>query len=253
LASSEGLVLELLDGYVPLAGPPSFASVTRDVYAGDGSEVAPGAYTLGHGRRGAAQAPRGLHRAGLPPWPGEARLPARAHPLRFVVGVLRSASAALAALHARGVSHGDVYGHNVLLRPRAASPAAARGAAEWAADNEAAGACDDGWAVLSDLGAAFFYKAAPPTESGAELGAPPDAAQAAEALLLERVEVLAFGHLAAELVARLDPNQASDARFTWAVGALRSLAAECRGPAVAARPAFAEVHRRICAVEERGL
>jgi hypothetical protein len=109
-ASSEGLVLELLDGYVPLAGPPSFASVTRDVYAGDGGEVAPGAYTLG------------LHRAGLPPWPGEARLPARAYPLPFVVGVLRSASAALAALHARGVSHGDVYGHNVLLRPRAAGP-----------------------------------------------------------------------------------------------------------------------------------
>ena len=88
---TQGLVLPRLAAHwVPLAGPPSMASCSRDVYA-----------------------------AGL-------RLPtAQAQ------SVARAAASALAHLHARGLSHGDLYAHNLLV------------------DGQ-------GGALLSDFGAASF-------------------------------------------------------------------------------------------------
>jgi hypothetical protein len=87
----QGLVLpRLASHWVPLAGPPSMASCSRDVY------------------------PEGWHLK-----PGHA------------AAIARTATDALDHLHARGLTHGDVYGHNLLVDGR-------------------------GGAVLSDFGAASF-------------------------------------------------------------------------------------------------
>lgn len=87
----QGLVMPRLPAHwAPLAGPPSMASCSRDVYA-----------------------------------PG-LRLPAA-----LAASIARSAAAALGHLHACGLSHGDLYAHNLLV------------------DGE-------GGALLSDFGAASF-------------------------------------------------------------------------------------------------
>jgi hypothetical protein len=93
----QGLVLPRLAAHwVPLAGPPSMASCSRDVYA-DGL-----------------------------------RLPAEQ-----AAAIARAAAQALGHLHARGLTHGDVYGHNLLV------------------DGQ-------GQALLSDFGAASFVPADSP-------------------------------------------------------------------------------------------
>jgi hypothetical protein len=89
----QGLVLPRLAArqhWAPLAGPPSMASCSRDVYP-DGW------------RPLASQA----------------------------AAIVRAASAALDHLHARGISHGDLYAHNLLVN-------------------------DEGRVLLSDFGAASF-------------------------------------------------------------------------------------------------
>jgi len=89
-----GLVLPRLGpAWAPLAGPPSMASCSRDVYA-----------------------------SGL-------RLPAAQ-----ARAIAQAAAAALAHLHSRGLSHGDLYAHNLLVDPQ-------------------------GGALLSDFGAAAFLPA----------------------------------------------------------------------------------------------
>lgn len=114
----------------------------------------------------------------------------------FALRTLRGVAAGCAALHAARVSHGDVYGHNVLV--------------------------DDarGLVKLGDFGAAFVYRGA--LEAGAEN-------------LFEKIEVRAFGVLAAELAARL--AQASGATRT----ALAALADACLQGHVRRRPTFSEV------------
>jgi hypothetical protein len=89
---TQGLVMPLIDPDLRnLAGPPSLASCTRDVY------------------------------------PADLRLEPRTL-LRWVRGV----ASALCHLHAQGVTHGDVYAHNILCAPQ-------------------------GEALLSDFGAASFF------------------------------------------------------------------------------------------------
>jgi hypothetical protein len=91
-AQAEGLVLELIDpAFRNLAGPPSLASCTRDVYA-----------------------------------PGTVYGPAAA--LKMALGI----AAAAAHLHAQGIMHGDLYGHNILYT-------------------------EAGDALLGDFGAACFF------------------------------------------------------------------------------------------------
>ncbi|WP_310460516.1 leucine-rich repeat-containing protein kinase family protein [Sphaerotilus sp.] len=69
-----GLVLPLLDStFLPLAGPPSFTSCSRDVY--------PDGFSL---------------------------------PVDKLLTITRSVAGAVAHLHARGLVHGDLYGHNIL-------------------------------------------------------------------------------------------------------------------------------------------
>jgi hypothetical protein len=85
-----GMVMEFLEGVVPLAGPPSFATVTRDVYPES------------HGAPSPA----------------------------FVVAVLRAVVAALVHIHTPvsgvAVMHGDVYAHNILVQPRCMAAASLR-------------------------------------------------------------------------------------------------------------------------------
>jgi len=216
-----GLVLELLRGYSALAAPPSFDSVTRDVYPGDGPALA------------------------AAPFPGEAVAPGKKFRLATAVGILASVAAAAAALHARGLTHGDLYAHNILLRPLSSEPLPAEQPASGQHPVEAG----DGWAVLSDLGAAFFYRSPgqppPLTGGGGAGGGGSDACW-----LLERVEVLAFGHLVSELLARCAPragasDEAAGAADSAAAVALVTLAEDCRGAEVGARPSFAEVLRRV--------
>lgn len=89
---AHGLVMALIDpASINLAGPPSFASCTRDVYD-DGKRF---------------------------DW-------------RALLAIASGVAAAAAQLHARGILHGDLYGHNIL--------------------HDAAG-----HSLLSDFGAAAFY------------------------------------------------------------------------------------------------
>lgn len=97
-----GLLMELIDpSYQVLAGPPSFASCTRDCYE------------------------------------QERRFSAR-QVLRIAMGV----ASAVSHLHQRGILHGDLYAHNLLVDPI-------------------------GRALLSDFGAASFYT--PQSELGQAL------------------------------------------------------------------------------------
>ena len=79
-----------------------------------------------------------------------------------------------------------------------------------------------GEAKVGDFGAAYNYE---------PLGA-------AAAVNIERVEVRAFGAMAEELAARLDPQDEASARLKPALDLLR---ARCMSPDVATRPCFAEL------------
>ena len=74
------LVMEYLHDYAAMADPPSFSSCTRDVYTND------------HGEKK------------MTPW-------SRSDTIRFVNVMLHS----LQVLHTHGITHGDLYGHNILV------------------------------------------------------------------------------------------------------------------------------------------
>lgn len=99
---THGLVMpRLAPQWAPLAGPPSMASCSRDVY------------------------------------PAGWRLPAAS-----AVAIARAAAAAMGHLHARGLTHGDLYAHNLLVDAQ-------------------------GHALLSDFGAASFLPPGDPARAGA--------------------------------------------------------------------------------------
>jgi hypothetical protein len=168
--AAPALVMELLDPAMELLGrTPSFTSVTRDVY------------------------------------------PARerAFPLRYVVAVARSVAAAVAHMHARGLIHGDVYAHNILVD-----------AAEMPATTQSTG-----WRVkLADLGAAFFF------HSESNPGSPDNTT----AHLLKRVESRALGCLLEELIERCAAAEAS--QEASALAALCQLRDACLNHDVGQRP-----------------
>ena len=196
-----GLVLELLDGWEALAGPPSFVSVTRDVYKGDSSIV--------DSTTGECLAPGPLLLEGG---------------LETIVSILHAVSVAAETLHAKGISHGDLYAHNVLLRPNEA-------------DREGSARPR---AILSDFGASFFYKF-----SNKSVEAVQQDKKCSSEHLLERVEVLAFGHFMSELIARVPVEAAkwseSDRELATA---LNRMVEDCRNTIVASRPSFSDIRRR---------
>ena len=175
--------LEFCSGMKVLAKPPSFASVTRDVYP-----AAPGAI------QGLSVAQAGV--------------------------VALAVASAAAHLHAAGVAHGDLYGHNLLLDPALVGPGAAGAGAAGALAALAARV------KLGDLGAAFFYQA------GSARGA-----------LIERVEVRAWACLAEELLALAAPGAPAGSAEAALAAALADLGRACgaEGGSVAARPGFAEI------------
>jgi len=141
-----------------LAGPPSLASCTRDVYAPDTRVTLPALLHLAHG---VASAARHLHQCGL--------------------------------------THGDLYAHNILCTA-------------------------DGHALLGDFGAAGFFD---PTHI--------DLAHA-----LQRLEVCAFGHLLAELLAHGDTRHDSP-KNTAICQALQHLSDQCCDKVPHQRPLFTDI------------
>jgi hypothetical protein len=94
---AHGLVMSLIDpGFTNLAGPPSLASCTRDIYD-DGKRF----------------------------------------DLEAMLAIAHGIASAAGQLHARGIMHGDLYGHNILH-------------------------CQQGRSLLGDFGAASFYDPAGP-------------------------------------------------------------------------------------------
>ena len=121
-------------------------------------------------------------------------------------------AAALAALHAARVSHGDVYAHNVLLL-------------EAGPESEA---------TLCDFGAAFGYDSPALRDAGIDF---------------ERLEARGFGLMLRDLSQRMSSSRVASRRgladlasMDAAVAqALARLADACTQPHVAARPRFADV------------
>jgi len=170
--------LEFCKGMKVLGKPPSFATVTRDVYPAD--------------------------------------TPPLTLPQALVIA--RSLASAAAHLHARGIAHGDLYAHNILVDRALLGP---QGVAGKDLETLETG----GGVKLGDLGAAFAYEKGGPTGSG-----------------IERLEVRAWACLVEELLAMVPPNLT-----TGDVGdTLRRLSVSCRGEDVPeTRPSFSEIYKTL--------
>jgi hypothetical protein len=113
------------------------------------------------------------------------------------MAILRSVASAAAHLHARGIAHGDLYAHNVLID-------------------------DAGHALLGDFGAATIYRG---THASGEA--------------IERLEVLAFGHLIEDLLGLVDHGTVDkDGEF---LDLLNTLHRWCTRDIVLDRLSFVEV------------
>lgn len=112
--------------------------------------------------------------------------PGVSFPAEVVMKIARHLASAGAALHGKGILHGDFYAHNVLL------------------DRE-------GMAFLGDFGAASFYPEGDPR--------------------FEKIEVLAYGRLLDELLARCSGT----------IPGLHAAAGHCQSPDPSDRPRFANL------------
>lgn len=135
----------------------------------------------------------------------------KTYPLRFVLSVGAKLAGALQHLHAIGVMHGDVYGHNVVATPDGTS------------------------ATLLDYGASFIY-------TGGHAAA---AAAAPGVVDFERLEVRALGLLLSDLLARCPEATTAAAAEQEAGAVAKELVGRCLSPQVGARPLFAEVARTL--------
>jgi hypothetical protein len=131
--------------------------------------------------------------------------------LRLLCGI----AAAAEHIHSRGISHGDLYAHNILVDR-------------------------DGNAILGDFGAASVY------------GVGSQAARFAR--LLSRLEVLAFGYLIEDVVRLIGGHTASkDVEITpdmALTGRLRGLQRQCTIDTVAQRPLFKDVSQSLRVIEQ---
>jgi serine/threonine protein kinase len=138
---------------------------------------------------------------------------AHLHSLGACVSLLRShlKTFACALTPARaGISHGDVYGHNIMARP-------------------------DGAALLGDFGAATIYTAA---------GAGEGADAAAVQLQLQRIEVRALGVLMLELLSIVKDDGSSSGGgggSSSAAQRMALIAQSCVSELFEERPLFAAV------------
>lgn len=124
------LVMEFLQNYKAIASPPSFKSCSRDVYN-----------------------------------PAETIELSANQAMSLISGLLKT----LTKLHAKGICHGDFYGHNILIQTAPCGKKAEHLKMK-----------------LSDFGAAFFY------DGTSDYGA-----------RIEKIEVRSFGHFVEEVVGLL--------------------------------------------------
>lgn len=114
---------------------------------------------------------------------------------RKIKRILTSIASAALHLHEKGISHGDLYAHNILI-------------------DEA------GHALLGDFGAATVYGKNHPN-----------------AAAIERLEVLAFGHLIEDMLRLFDEREMGEKEMLLEM-ALMELHYRCINPFVEARPDF---------------
>ncbi|KAK4214592.1 leucine-rich repeat-containing protein 28 [Rhypophila decipiens] len=118
------------------------------------------------------------------------------------LSMLTGIAGAAAHLHAQGISHGDLYAHNILA------------------------SSDDAHALLGDFGAATIYG----KDFDAEL---------AEGL--EKLEVLAFAHLVEDILGLFTEGDEVKGSESDLRRGLEELYTRCANPRVEARPAFEEI------------
>lgn len=148
--------------------------------------------------------------------------------VNMIMRILTGISSVCAHLHGRGISHGDIYAHNILVN-------------------------DEGTPLLSDFGAASFYRRVDTEGPGADKsdvrGNP-----------MESFEVRAFGCLIDDLISRVDSAvDAVDERDTCdasgsslpacerrdTLEALKVLHYECTSRDRANRPSFISINQRL--------
>lgn len=177
-----GLIMELIPPqYRVLGQPPSFDSCTRDCFDG---HAAAGSKLL---------------------------------PVPAALAILLGVASAAAHLHARGIAHGDLYAHNILV---------ARGTTS-KEDNDAT------HAILSDFGAATLYGS----------GSSQDESEANGLAGLEKLEVLAFAHLVEDVLGLVGEEEQSSVRRQ-----LLRLHAQCVVPTVADRPVFSTLVKELASL-----
>lgn len=115
--------------------------------------------------------------------------------------ILRGVASAAAHLHARGIAHGDLYAHNVLID-------------------------DAGHALLGDFGAATNYREMDGSVKGAAF---------------ERLDVCAFGHLIEDLVGLVDWKSVEREMERVFLEVVSQLQDWCTDGEVMHRPLFTEV------------
>ncbi|CAK7239307.1 MAG: hypothetical protein STHCBS139747_000737 [Sporothrix thermara] len=197
-----GLIMELIPPqYRVLGQPPSFDSCTRDCFAAASSAATGDSNRL---------------------------------PVPAALAILSGVASAAAHLHARGIAHGDLYAHNILVAHSA--PAVDPSGA----DNAATATATATHAILSDFGAATLYGRG----GGAGAGDGDDTASNDEEQLagLEKLEVLAFAHLIEDVVGLMAEEPSVRQQ-------LLRLHGQCVVPAVAERPAFSTLVKELAALQ----
>jgi hypothetical protein len=132
--------------------------------------------------------------------------------LPVILRIAQGIASATAHLHDRGILHGDLYAHNILV-------------------DEA------GNSLMGDFGAACFFD---PND-------PPQAAAQGDRVLsqsLQRLEVRAFGCLLEDLLDRWD----SDTNGSAAIAQLRELQQDCMNSNPYQRPLFVDICDRLAAI-----
>lgn len=124
--------------------------------------------------------------------------------LHEVLSVLRGIASACAQLHQRGLSHGDIYAHNILYEKGGNLPV-----------------------LLCDFGAATFYD----KQAG---------------MIIEPLEVRAWGILASELLALTDVNSSA---LTNERSVLERLKSQCLRDRPQERPSFSDILKSLSSDE----
>jgi hypothetical protein len=189
-----GLVLRLVpDFYSVLGGPPSFTSVTRDVYPETRTFSIPG-----------------------------------------ILCIAQKISSCCCHLHKRGISHGDLYAHNILLNYgdicEHPDPDATIAGEENLSKERALHSAP----LLSDFGAAAFY---------------PAHAEDVESSILERIEVRAWGCLLEDLLTHKGETKSSVDETV--VSTLKELLSMCMKSDPLERPSFLDITNTLGSLREQ--